>query len=94
MNLTLILIVVILVLIILAVVLIYFLKKDNSKIKHLEEEVKTQQQNILYLYKHAEELALIEKDEKLTEGKIQEAKSDEEVLDIINAILAVNNGRV
>ena len=79
-----------------AVIVIMFLslKSDKKKIKELSESVEAQQQNILYLYRHAEEIAEIEKDKNAVEGKIKEAKSDEEVLNIINTIISINNDKL
>ena len=71
--------------------IIFKMKRDK---KLLEEKLKSEQDNILYLYKHAEEIAVIEKDRSKTDREIEEAKSDEEVLDIINSVIAVNNSRV
>ena len=90
---------IILSLIILCLVLAFFftirvLKKQSDENKKLREEIENQQKNIIYLYKHAQEIAVIEKDRNKTDRDIQEAKTDEEVLDIINAIVAVNNTRV
>lgn len=79
-----------------AVIIIMFLslKSDKKKIKELSESIEAQQRNILYLYRHAEEVAEIEKDKNAVEGKIKEAKSDEEVLNIINTIISVNNDKL
>lgn len=79
-------------------IVIYFLYKSFKSVKEqnksLIEQIEKQQKNILYLYKHAQEIAVIEKDRIKTDEKIKEAKSDEEILDIINAIIAVNNDRM
>lgn len=79
-----------------AVIVIMFLslKSDKKKIKELSESIEAQQRNILYLYRHAEEVAEIEKDKNAVEGKIKEAKSDEEVLNIINTIISINNDKL
>lgn len=79
-----------------AVIIILFLslKSDKKKIKELSESIEAQQRNILYLYRHAEEVAEIEKDKNAVEGKIKEAKSDEEVLNIINTIISINNDKL
>lgn len=67
------------------------LKKEKDVLKAKVEE---QKQNLLYFYKHVEELAVIEKDKKHFEQTIKETKSDEEILDVINAIISVNNSKL
>lgn len=67
------------------------LQEDKSK---LEIELSRQKSNAVYLVKHAEELAQIQKDEKVIENKIDGAKSDEEILNIINTIIDANNSRL
>lgn len=64
-------------------------KKTNKK---LQQDLKSQQENLLILYRHTEEIAKIKADKDKTDAKIQGAKSDEEILDIINSVLAFNNG--
>ena len=85
---------IILALIVVIVIMFLSLKSDKKKIKELSESIEAQQRNILYLYRHAEEVAEIEKDKNAVEGKIKEAKSDEEVLNIINTIISVNNDKL
>ena len=83
--------------IILAVCFFLSMKKLNTKIKannDLKKELETQQQNTLYLYKHAEEIAEIEKDKNEVNQEIEECKTDEETLNVINTIVAANNSRV
>lgn len=70
------------------------LQKKNQKIKHLEGEVQKQKQNMGHLVKHAEEIAKIEKDQVKVQEEIRNAKSDEEVADIINAIININNAKL
>ena len=94
MNLTLTFIIAFVIVLLLLIVISKYLIKEKKETKKLQEELATQQQNIITLYKHAEEIAEIEKDKNRTDRVIEEAKSDEEVLDIINTIVAVNNGRV
>jgi len=71
-----------------------YIVSERDKNKKLQEELEAQQKNLINLYKHAEEIAAIEKDKSKTDQKIEEAKSDEEVLDIINTIVSINNNRV
>jgi len=67
------------------------LKKEN---KRLEGELKSAKTNIAYLYRNAEEVAKIEKDEKKVSEEINNAKSDEEIFNIVNTVIAANNSRV
>lgn len=70
------------------------LHKKNQEIKHLEGEIQKQKENMAYLVKHAQEIAEIEKDQDKVQEEIQNAKSDEEVADIINAIININNSKL
>ena len=83
-----------LILVFVAYVAIKTLHKKNQEIKHLEGEVQKQKQNMAYLVKHAEEIAKIEKDQDKVQEEIRNAKSDEEVADIINAIININNAKL
>lgn len=76
------------------VIMFLLLKNTKKEKKSLENELKKQQQNLLYLYKHAEEIALIEKDKSKLSKDIKECKNDKEALDIINTIINLNNNRV
>lgn len=60
----------------------------------LKEEVARQKSNCAYLVRHMEELALIDTDEGKTAQKIREAKSDEEIAQIVSAIVARNNSKL
>lgn len=57
---------------------------ENSELKH----------NMAYLVTHAEELAEIKNNEAKVQEDIHNAKTDEEVADIINAIVHVNNSKL
>lgn len=70
------------------------LRKKDQEIKHLEGEVQKQKQNMAYLVKHGQEIADIEKEQNKIQEEIQNAKSDEEVADIINAIININNSKL
>ena len=70
------------------------LLKKNQEIKHLQGEVQKQKQNMAYLVKHGQEIADIEKEQNKIQEEIQNAKSDEEVADIINAIININNSKL
>jgi len=68
--------------------------KKDQEIKLLEGEVQKQKQNMAYLVKHGQEIAQIEKDQDKVQEEIRNAKSDEEVADIINAIININNSKL
>ena len=94
MTITIILSLIILCLVLALFLTINVLKKQSDENKRLKEENEKQQKNIIYLYQHAQEIVAIEKDRKKTDRDIQGAETDEEILDIINSIVAINNSRV
>ena len=70
------------------------LRKQKRINKELREEVTKQKHNCAVLVRHMEEIARTDGDEKKTALKIEEVKNDEEIAEIVNAILALNNSRV
>lgn len=68
--------------------------QDKKEIKQLKEQLIGEQEKIGYMMRHIEELARIKKDEKTINEKIEGAKTDEEVADIVTAIILANNERV
>jgi len=64
------------------------IKKLNQRKKDLEASYREAQRNIVFLVKHQEEIAKIKiaSGEKLEE--IAEAKTDEEIFEIVNSIIA------
>ena len=70
------------------------LKEKTEEIKHLKGELQKQKENMAYLVKHAEEIAKIEASQDQVQEDIQNAKTDEEVADIINAIININNSKL
>ena len=72
--------------------------KDNKKLKNQIEaykmEAESLQKNIAYLMKNAEEVAKIKKEADKISDKINGAKTDEEISDIVSAIISANNDRV
>lgn len=72
--------------------------KKNKALKNQVEgykiENKDLQTNIAYLVKHAEEIQKIQKDADEISDKINGAKTDEEISDIVSAIISANNDRV
>lgn len=69
-------------------------KKNRDEIKRLEAELAKQKQNMAYLVQHAEEIAEIKSDQSKVQEEIHNAKTDEEVADIINAIININNAKL
>lgn len=76
------------------IITISSLNKTKRKNEELEEELKKQNKNSEYICQHEEENKKIEQDRRETESRINEAKSDEEVFDVINSIVNSNNSRV
>lgn len=72
--------------------------KDNKKLKNQIEAYKTETEslhkNIAYLMKNAEDVAKIKKEADKISDKINGAKTDEEISDIVSAIISANNDRV
>lgn len=86
---------------VLTVILIKVLKKKVKEKQELVDEnnklhvdIEMQQENLVQLFKHSVEIAEIEKNRKETDQDICGAKSNEEILDIINTVLRSNNDRV
>ena len=69
-------------------------KTLKQKIKAFQIENENLQKNIAYLMKHAEEIQRIQKDADEISNKINGAKTDEEISDIVSAIISANNDRV
>ena len=72
--------------------------KRNRELKQKDEafqiENENLQQNIAYLMKHTEEIQKIKNEADKISEKINGAKSDEEISDIVSAIISANNDRV
>ena len=68
--------------------------KSKKKIKELEQMIENQKKNLIYIVRHSQELAEIDKSRSKVDKEISEAKSDEEVINIINTIIDINNNRL
>ena len=70
------------------------IKKLNERKKSLEASYREAQRNISYLVKHQKEIAEIKtaSGEKLEE--IAEAKTDEEIFEIVNSVIAPTHSRM
>ena len=78
--------------------IIYVLIKDKSRqkkeIQELKNEIISARENVKQLTDFIRNSDKIRKEEKEIAEKIKEAKTDEEVHNIINDIIALNNSRV
>lgn len=70
------------------------LKKERQERKEAEEQIQKQNTTIAELLRHSEEIALITQDKGKVENEIKKAKTDQELVDIANAIVGLNNNRV
>lgn len=67
--------------------------KDNE-VRRLKYELQKERTNCIYLLQHAEELAKIKDESLAVDQAINEAKTDEEILSIINTVIADNNSKL
>ena len=67
---------------------------QKNKIEVLEDEIKSLKSDIAYLVKHIEEISRIKNEADKISDKINGAKTDEEVADIVSVIINANNDRV
>ncbi len=78
--------------------IVYVTVKSNKKLKNenkqLSGKIEQLNTNIAYLVKHSQELAQIHKDKEKTFERIEEARTDEEIADIVSIIVNANNQRV
>ena len=66
----------------------------KQKVEAFQIENGNLQQNIAYLMKHTEEIQKIKNEADKISEKINGAKTDEEISDIVSAIISANNDRV
>jgi Na+-transporting methylmalonyl-CoA/oxaloacetate decarboxylase gamma subunit len=69
-------------------------KKNRQEKKELEEELIKQKEQTAYLLIHAEEIGRITHDEKKVANEIKKAETDEDLVNIANAIISVNNSKL
>ena len=74
--------------------LIRDIKAQKKEIQELKNEVISARENVKQLTDFIRNSDKIRKEEKQIAEKIKEAKTDEEVHNIINDIIALNNSRV
>ena len=70
------------------------IKKLNQRKKELEASYREAQRNIAFLVKHQQEIAEIKTAEGEKLEQIAEAKTDEEIFEIINSVVAINNSKL
>jgi len=68
--------------------------KQKKEIQELKNEINSARENVKQLTDFIRNSDKIRKEEKQIAEKIKEAKTDEEVHNIINDIIALNNNRV
>ena len=76
------------------IILARAVRKKNREIKELSESVKRQNRSIGFLLRHSSELAETRREKDGLMRKIQEARSDEDISDIVGGIIELNNGRL
>ena len=64
------------------------------KYKEVQKELEKQKRNSAYLATHAAEIARIERSSKGLKRDVKNAKTDNEIADIINAVIDSNNKRL
>ena len=94
MNITLVLILAIICLIVILFCCVKSAVKSKQEIKALKEEIANQKDKTSYLINHIEEISKIKSEEQKVNDKINGAKTDEEISDIVSAIISANNDRV
>lgn len=69
-------------------------RQQKNKIEILEDEIKGLKSNLAYLVKHLEEITRIKNEADRISEKINGAKTDEEIANIVDVIINANNDRV
>lgn len=94
MNVALIFVVMVAALVVTCAVLIGIVRGRGKRIKALETELDKARKNIAYLVRHAQEIADVRGEKDSVNSQIEEAKTDEEIADIVAAVIDANNSRV
>ena len=86
---------------VLILILIFAIRSLSQKNKNTKQKLdgyiienENLQQNIAYLVKHSEEIQKIQKQANEISNKINGAKTDEEISDIVSAIISANKDRL
>lgn len=67
---------------------------QRKSLRSLSAEVESQRKNMDSLRRHTERISEIDRDRNVTDIRIGEAGSDDEILGIVNAVVRSNNDRV
>lgn len=94
MTLTLSLIIIIVALIAILIGTINAALDQKKKAKNLEGIIELKNKTIAYLYQNAKEIAEINADKDKKQEDLSNAKTDEEIADVITDIINTNNNRV
>ena len=70
------------------------IKKLLTKNKELRIELEKQKRNCSILASHAAEMARIERSNRELKSELKGAKNDEEIANIVNAVIDANNRRM
>lgn len=70
------------------------LKETKKEKQSLKDQVQQLQKNVAYLVRHAQEMAQIQKEKEKTFKRIEEARTDEEISNIVDTIICLNNERL
>lgn len=90
-------IVLILITIALGIILFFVIRdalKKKKQIEQLQEQNENLRTNVAFLVRHAQELNQIREDANTIDQEINNAKTDEEINNIVAAIVATNNSRL
>lgn len=78
--------------------IIYVLSKDKKakkkEIEQLKNQLESANENLCAMKDYIEKILAIKRDTQTTVEKIKEAKTDEEVINILADIISANNNRV
>lgn len=75
-------------------VLLKLYLNEKKKTKELKDEIDKQKRNVAFLVRNAEAMQSIRNEKERVVNQIVEAKTDEEIADIVGAIVDANNSRV
>ena len=70
------------------------IKQLKERKKALETSYQEAQRDIAYLVKHQKEIVEIKTEEAEKLSEVAEAKTDEEIFEIVNNIVALNNSKL
>ena len=69
-------------------------KAKKKEIEHLKDKLESANENLYAMKNYIEKILAIKADTQSTVEKIKEAKTDEEVINILADIISANNNRV